>query len=136
MANQTQLINGKLAVIGGVQSMTPEGIGYGPGAGGAVTQVPLKVAGVTLNTACGKITMSSTALAANTSVTFSLVSSVIEANDLVLVNIVGGATENSYMVGVNQVVANSCRITLYNFTAGSLAEAVVLSFAVIKGAVN
>lgn len=108
------------------------GIGYGTGAGGTVTQATSKSTGVTLDKACGTITMNNAALAAATSVSFTLTCAAIAATDLVVVNIKSGATANSYQATVSAVAAGSCSIHLRNISAGSLSEAVVLSYAVIK----
>jgi len=108
------------------------GLGYGTGAGGTVTQITSKATGVTLNKACGTITMNNAALAAATSVTFTLTNSAIVATDVVIVNIKSGATANSYQVTVGAVAAGTCDITIRNISGGSLGEAVVLSFSVIK----
>lgn len=110
-------------------------IGYNSGAGGTVTQNANKSTGVTLNRPTGSITMNAGALAASTSVTFTLTNSTITADDIVVVSIRSGATANSYMAAVTAIAAGSCSITLRNTSAGSLSEAVVLNFAVIKGAV-
>lgn len=108
-------------------------IGYATGAGSTVTQLTSKATGVTLNKACGQITMHNASLAATTSVSFTLTNSAIAATDVVIVNIASGATTNSYITTVQAVAAGSCSITLRNYTAGALGEAVVLNFAVIKG---
>lgn len=109
------------------------GVGYATGAGGTVTQATSKATGVTLNTVTGTVTLNAASLAAATSVAFTLTNSAIAATDVVIVNIKSGATANSYTLNVDAVAAGSCSISLRNFTAGALAEAVVLSFAVVKG---
>lgn len=107
--------------------------GYESGAGGTVSQATSKSTGVTLNKLSGAITMDAATLNAGTAVGFTLTNSTIAAADLVLVNIKSGATADSYNVDVDAVAAGSCRISIRNHTAGNLSEAVVLSFAVIKG---
>lgn len=110
-------------------------IGYTTGAGGAVTQLTSKTTGVTLNEATGKITMfSSTSIGANSSVTFTLTNSVIEANDLMVLNHTSGGTSGAYTLNA-QCAAGSANITVRNVTAGALAQAVVIGFAVIKSVV-
>lgn len=112
-----------------------QGLGYstaGAGTGGTIAQATSKSTGVTLNTLCGAITMNNANLAATTSVGFTLTNSQIAATDTVIVNIKSGATVDSYTVTVDTVAAGSCRISLRNYTAGGLAEAVVLNFAVLK----
>ncbi len=100
--------------------------------GGTVTQATSKSTAVTLDRTCGQITLNNAALAATTSVSFTLNSAEITANDVVVVNIASGATTNSYTVLVDAVAAGSCRIHLRNVTAGSLGEALVLNFGIIR----
>ena len=110
-------------------------LGYGTGAGGNITQGTSKTTGVTLNTGAGTITMNNAALASNTSVTFLLTNSVIAAIDSLIVNVQSGAaTVGSYTTQVSTLAAGSANITVRNITAGSLSEAVVLNFVVLKGA--
>jgi hypothetical protein len=52
----------------------------------------------------------------------------------VLLSIDSGATAGAYLVQVSAVGAGTCNITLRNLTAGSLSEAIVLNFVVIKAA--
>jgi len=112
------------------------GVGYGTGAGGTQTQATNKSTGVTLNTICGQITTTASALAASTSVSFTFTNSTIAATDVVIVNVanVGGAapTINTYQVGVDSVLAGSCRIHIRNVSGASASQALVLNFAVIK----
>jgi len=109
------------------------GIGYATGAGGTVTQATSKSTGVTLNTVTGTITMNNASLATVTAVSFTLTNSAIAATDVVAVVIKSGATAGAYTITVDAVAAGSCQISLRNNTLGSLGEAVVLSFAVVKG---
>jgi hypothetical protein len=101
-------------------------------AGGAVTQATNKSTGVTLNALCGVITMNGAALGATTSVSFTLTNSLIAVGDLITVNIVSGATAGSYFVVVEAVAAGSCAFHVRNTSAGSLSEALVLNFGVVK----
>lgn len=111
-------------------------IGYGAGAGSSVTQATNKSTGVTLNNICGQITMNNAALAAATSVSFTLTNSEIAAYDVVMVNIASAASANSYQVCVDAVAAGSCRIHVRNITAAtSLGEALILNFVVLKGVI-
>ncbi len=112
------------------------GLGYGTGAGGTITQATSKSTGVTLNKVCGQITMNNAALNAGVSVSFTLTNSAIAAADTVRVNIQSVGSADSYNVDVTAVAAGSCRIQVRNFTAGNLSEAIVLNFAVIKGATS
>lgn len=110
------------------------GIGYGPGSGASVTQATSKSTGVTLNKPSGQITMNAAALAANTSVTFLVSNTSILGNDNVIINLKGGyATYGTYDVKAEGIAAGSFVITLKNISGGSLSEAVILSFSVIRG---
>lgn len=122
-----------------IQSSTAGGsIGYAGtgGIGGTVTQATNKSTGVTLNTICGAITMNGASLANATAVGFTVTNNQVAATDVVLLSIKSGATANSYTLTVDAVANNSFHVALYNFTGGSLAEALVLNFAVIKAASN
>lgn len=110
------------------------GIGYRTGAGGTVTQATNKQTGVTINRPSGQITMNNEALAAAAETTFEVTNSVVAATDVVVVNIASVGTAGSYLVTVSAVAAGTFKITLSNVSAGSLSEAIVLNFAVIKGA--
>ena len=108
-----------------------EQIGYAPGAQGAVTQATDKSTGVTLNKSAGRITMNGAALAGNTAVSFTLTNNLISANDVVILNISGGATAAAYTTYVSSMTTGSAVITLRNLTAGSLSETVILNFSTI-----
>ena len=104
--------------------------GYGAGRG-TVTQATNKSTGVTLNAPCGAITMNGAALSADTTVSFTLTNSSIAANDILLLNHISGGTAGSYVVNA-QAAAGSASINVTNISTGSLSEAVVIGFAVIK----
>jgi hypothetical protein len=105
-------------------------LGYGTPAQGAVTQLTSKSTGVTLNTSAGQITMNNASLATLTNVTFTLTNSILSAKDVLLLNVTNG-TSGSYNAFVSSMAAGSATITLRNISAGALAEAVVLNFAII-----
>jgi hypothetical protein len=109
-------------------------VGYGAGAGGTVSQSGNKSGGVTLDKQSGQITMQNTALAAATTVQFTLTNSLIAATDVLVLNIVGGvATGAAYNLDAT-CNSGSAVISVRNITAGSLSEAIVLRYVVIKGA--
>jgi hypothetical protein len=108
------------------------GIGYGTGAGGTVTQSTSKSTGVTLSKVCGKITMDAAALAADTAVSFTLTNTAIAATDILVMNHVSGGTAGAYTLNA-QCGAGSAVITVRNVTAGSLSEAIVIGFVLVKG---
>jgi len=112
-----------------------EEIGYAASAQGTVTQLTNKGTAVTLNKSAGKITMNAASLGAGAAVTFTLNNSTISANDVLIVNVSGGGTAGAYWPYVSSMTAGSAVIGLWNSTGGPLAEAVVLNFAIIHGAV-
>lgn len=107
-------------------------VGYRAGAGAAVTQATSKSTGVTINAPCGAITTHNAALAAGAEVGFTVTNSQVAATDVVVVCIKSGATADSYGTTVDAVAAGSFRVSLTNLSAGSLGEALVINFAVIK----
>lgn len=120
---------GNVLVTGGTG-----GVGYNSGAGGTVAQTGNKSGGVTLNKQSGEITMQNTLLAAATIVSFVLTNSTIGANDLLVLQHQSGGTLGAYTLNA-ACAAGSATIYVRNETAGSLSEALVIRYAVIKGAV-
>jgi len=106
-------------------------LGYTAAAQGTVTQATSKSTAVTLNKSAGRITMDAASLGAGTNVSFTLNNSFISANDTLILTISGGATVAAYNVWVNSLSAGAASITLRNTTAGALAEAVIINFALI-----
>jgi hypothetical protein len=104
--------------------------GYGTGRG-TVTQGTNKSTGVTLNAPCGAITMNGAALNADTTVSFTLTNTSITATDLLVLNHVSGGTAGAYVLNA-QAAAGSASINVTNISTGSLSEAIVIGFAVIK----
>lgn len=111
---------------------TTGSLGFASGAGGAQTQSPNKTSAVTLNKAHGLITMSNAALAAATVVSHTLTNSQIAATDQVICSHVSGGTSGAYTINAFPG-AGSAVISVRNNTAGSLSEAIVYRFTVIKG---
>jgi hypothetical protein len=109
--------------------------GYIVGEGGTVAQGTSKSTAVTLNKKCGQITMNGAALAAATTVSFTLTNSTIAATDLLVLNHVSGGTAGSYLLNA-QAAAGSASINVRNITAGSLSEAIVIGFAVVKASIT
>lgn len=112
----------------------PFGYQTGAGVGGTVTQATSKSTGVTLNAATGAITLHNESLTTGQSRTFTMTNSTIAATDTVSLSIKSGATANTYHVDVRAVTAGACDIQIHNYSAGTVAEAVVINFNVIKGA--
>lgn len=125
---------GSASFGGSVKSSSPTaGVGYATGAGGTVTQATNKSTAVTLNTATGQITMNGAALAAATIVSFTLNDTAIAATDLIAAMHESGGTTGAYTINARATGAGTAAIDVRNNTAGSLSEAIVIRFAVIKG---
>lgn len=107
------------------------GIGYATGAGGTVTQITSKATGVGINAVTGIITMNGAALAADTTVSFTLTNTAIVATDAVIVLHESVGTLGAYSFA-STAAAGSAVIAVHNNTPGSLSEAIVLRFVVIK----
>lgn len=120
---------GNVLVTGGTG-----GVGYNSGAGGTVAQAGNKSGGVILNKQSGEITMQNSLLAAATIVSFVLTNSTIGTNDLLVLQHQSGGTLGAYTLNA-ACAAGSATIYVRNETAGSLSEALVIRYAVIKGAV-
>ena len=132
---------GGAGIVGDVNAggkiVSQTGIGYptGAGIGGTVTQATSKSTGVTLNKPTGQISMNGAALNGGTVVSFVLTNSYIAATDVLALNHLSGGTIGAYTINA-QCGAGSATINIRNNTGGSLSEALVLQFALIKGATN
>jgi hypothetical protein len=127
----------RIDASGNVLVTNTAGLGYGTGAGGAVTQLTSKSTGVTLNKPCGQITMHNAALAAGASIAFQLTNSLINGSSTVIPNVLNSSVSD----GANYQVwaatdGGAAKIIIKNVSAGSLSEAVVISFAIIRGVTN
>lgn len=114
-----------------LSSSATAGIGYSTGAGGTVTQASNKSTTAVMNTVCGVVTMNAAALAADTTVAFTLTNSAIAATDSVIVLHESGGTIGAYSFG-STAAGGSAVISVHNNTPGSLSEAIVLRILVIK----
>jgi len=116
----------------GNQVITGAGkLGYATGSGGIVTQLTSKSTGVTLNKSNGQIVLDNAALAASTTVSFTLISTAIESGDVLIMNHLSDGTAGSYSLNA-QSAAGSASINVRNISLGSLSEAIIIVFAVIK----
>jgi hypothetical protein len=106
-------------------------LGYTTGSAGTVTQATSKSTSVTLNKSNGQITLNAAALGADTTVSFTLTNSIIAAGDVLILNHISGGTAGSYLLNA-QSAAGSASINVRNITAGSLSEAIVIAYAVIR----
>lgn len=122
--------------VSGLLATGSGGVGYAAGAGGAVTQLTNKSTGVTLDTITGQITMNNAALAAGAEVSFVVTDAAVAATDVIIINHASAGTAGAYQVTISAVGAGSFTVTVSNASAGALGEAIVLNFAVIKGAAS
>lgn len=120
-----------LAVTGLLKSSGSAGVGYATGAGGTVTQATSKSTGVTLNTITGQITLNAANLGNNGLVSFVMTNSTIVVTDVIILNHHSVGTGGGYSLNP-QPAAGSATINIKNISGGALAEAIVISFAVIK----
>jgi len=112
---------------------TTTGLGFYTGAGGTVTQATSKSTPFTLEKMCGQITTSNASLSGNTAVSATWTNSKIAATDVVIINHKSGGTLGSYTFNV-ACLAGTATLTIRNIEhTGSLSEALVLNFVVIKG---
>lgn len=124
--------------IGAITSSSASGgVGYATGAGGSVTQITSKATGVTINRPCGSITTNNAALAAGAIVSFVVTNSVCGVNDTPNIALRSGpATVGTYRYWVSATAAGSFTVTIENRSAGSLSEALVFNFAILKSVVT
>jgi hypothetical protein len=125
VAFEDQNINGADVVL------VDQQLGYTSAAQGTVTQATSKSTAVTLNKAAGRITMNNASLGATTNVSFTFNNSFLSPNDVLILNLAAGATAASYNLWVDSLGNGTASITLRNTTAGALAEAVGINFAII-----
>ena len=129
-------INSTVSTFAGAPQSTnnSNAIGYATGAGATVTQLTSKSTGVTIDTPTGAITCNAAALASATNVSFTVTNSTVQATDSVIVNLVSGTANNtSYWVWAGLISAGSFQIGIRNITGGSLSEAIVLRYSIIRG---
>lgn len=122
----TKVTGAQIATL--ARSASTGNLGYATGAGGAVTQLTSRTTGVTLNKACGAVTLFSAA-GSTTAATFTVTNSVVAATDTVIVCAKSGT--NVYLTWVTAVAAGSFNIT-FQTTTGTATDLPVFNFAVIK----
>lgn len=118
-------------IVGSDQILSSGSLGYTAAAQGVVTQLTSKSTAVTLNASAGQITMNNASLGATTNVTFTLNNSLISTNDIIILNVSGGATAGAYNCWISSLAVGSATITVRNISASPLSEAVVVNFALI-----
>jgi len=101
--------------------------------GATETQTGNKTTTVNIDKYTGKITTHDQALGANTEVSFTLTNNVIGADDVVVVGHRSGGNVGDYLIQAHSMGSGSCEISIRNLTSGSLSQALVINFVVIKG---
>lgn len=109
--------------------------GYGTGAGGTVTQLTNKATAVTIHKLCGTITMHGAALAAGAIVTFTVTNSTVAAGDFVAAKHSSVGTLGAYGISPHSEGSGTFQISVRNNTAGSLSQAIVIRFLLVKAVV-
>lgn len=110
-------------------------VGYGTGAGGAVTQITTRATGVTINKLTGTIQTDTSSLSAEVAAVFTVTNSKVAIGDVVVVAQQSGSNGGNTDIYVTTVAAGSFAITVANNNAsGGTAEtgAIIINFAVIK----
>jgi hypothetical protein len=130
-----KVLNRGLRAYGEVEAQSL-GFVAGRKVGGVVTQATNKATAVTLDKVCGTVTMNGAALAAGVEVSHTVNNATVKAGDVVVVSIKSGATAGAYNAQVDAVADGSFRVSISNQSAGSLSEAIVYNFAVIKSVAN
>jgi hypothetical protein len=101
--------------------------------GDVQTQGTSKSTAVTLSQLTGLITMHAANLAADAIVSFTLTNTFITSTDIILIEHVSGGTSAAYTVNAFPG-SGSAVISVKNNTAGTLGEAIVLRFIIIRSA--
>ena len=104
--------------------------------GGEVTQATNKTTAVTLSNSTGAITMNAAALGDDALATFTVTNTTVAATDCIIVNHKSGGTLGSYNIQAHTPASGSFKITVQNVSGGSLSEALVIAFVVIKGSIT
>lgn len=108
-------------------------LGYAAGIGGTVTQATSKTTAVTLDKPTGRIILNNSSISAGSVNGFTFTNSYISANDIIVFNHIAGGTDCAYLINA-RCSNGSANVTIRNVSAGALADAVELEYAVIKSA--
>ena len=101
--------------------------------GGTDTQASNKSTGVTLSTNSGQITMDDANLADDTEISFVVTNTNVAATDVVIVNHGSAGTMGAYVVQASEIGSETFEVSVKNVSGGTLGEAIVINFVVIKG---
>ena len=135
----TNATTGALVVAGGVgiagslyvggSALVTGALGYGTGAGGAVTQATSRSTGVTLNKQSGSITLV-TAAGTTAWTTFVVTNSTVVATDTVSLSV--RSATNTYITAVTNIGAGTFTIA-FQTTGGVASDTPIINFNVFKG---
>jgi hypothetical protein len=114
-----------------VNKSNGNGLGYGTGAGGAVTQITTSATAVTLDKYCGQITTVALTTAGAAEEAFVVNNAKVDANDVVVVSTTY-AGAGKPVVFVTNVGAGVFTVNISNVSASALDAVLVVNFAVIK----
>lgn len=119
---------GAVAVVGGGT------LGYGSGSGGKVTQATSKSTAVTLNKPSGQITMHNAALAAGATVEFQVNNTTVAGATADTIMVIGSSFSWNYRIEAFEAASGYFKVRITNITGSSQSDALVINFAVKKGA--
>ena len=126
----TRFVIGTSSIIGyGTFASVGNGLGYGSGSGGTVTQGTSRTTGVTINKPTGAITLVSAAGSASWT-SFTVTNNCVTDTDTIIVNQKSGT--DLYQIFVTQITSGTFTIT-FATTGGTTIEQPVFNFNVIKG---
>jgi hypothetical protein len=120
-------ISGSLYVGG--SALVTGTLGYGAGAGGAITQATSRSTGVTLNKQSGAITLF-TAAGTTAWTSFIVTNSTVAATDTVSLSV--RSATNSYITAVTNIGAGTFTIA-FQTTGGVVSDTPIINFNVFKG---
>lgn len=116
-----------------------DGVGYGTGAGGTVSQTPAPTSTVTLNKPCGQIVMDPAIWSAGGTYTFTFNNSLIAATDVLIVHPQSMTTDTfapPYMtVRAYALGAGTATISVRNDYSSSVNGTLTLNFVLIKSVI-
>lgn len=130
--------DGLIVTTGGVHSYDPtDGIGYGGGAGGTVTQATSATTVVTIDKVTGRVTTVSQTLAAGAATQFQVNNSAVTSVDGPRVWIQSYTGAGDPVVDIRSVATGAFVVRVRNVHAtDALNAAIVIGFHVIKGAIS
>ena len=123
---------GDFLAVGGITSSNPtKGVGYGPGAGGSVTQLTSKSTAVTLNAMCGQIATHNAALAAGATVQFSFNCTGLLDNES-FISLYEITQSSNYSIGWSYNTGGARYIWIKNNTAASRSDTLFIYYMISR----